>query len=356
MKSFSFFPYYTRSQRRGVMLLFLFIILMQGIIICKDQIFPAKTPSGFQVPIELQQEYDSLKTMALQRKTKKIYPFNPNYLTDYRGYYLGMSVEEIDKVWAYRKQGKYFQNKMEFKQVSGISDSLYNVLEPYINIPVYKRYKPVVRRRIVSTTDINRASISDLQTVKGVGEVLSKRIVKYRKAIGGFKDKKQLNKVYGLEPEVVQRIWKKFQLTEKPAEKNLSVHKLPINTATAEDLKKVYGIGEKLSRRIVNYRDKLGGFTVEDQLNEVYGLSPEVTEQIWKQFKIENPNRNLPKINLNEANIIELAKNPYISYQLAKKIVSYRTINGAFTKFGELLAVEDYPVDKHKLICLYLTL
>ena len=335
----------------------LIIFLLQIFILFQDKIFPPPKFPDEEVPEYLLHQYDSLKTLALQQKKKKIYPFNPNYLTDYRGYFLGMSVEEIDRVLAYRKQGKYFQNKREFKQISGISDSLYVVLEPYINIPVYKKYNYPEKPATVSTTDINKATAEDLRTIYGIGEVLSKRIIKYRNAIGGFTGKEQLNKVYGLEPEVVQRVWKKFKITGlPPSVTKQPEQKLPINSATAEDLKKVYGIGDKLSRRIINYRDKLGGFAVKEQLNDVYGLSPEVIERLWQDFEIKNPNKNIQKIALNEANIIELAKNPYITYQLAKKIVSYRTIHGAFTNFDELLKVEDYPADKHKQITLYLTL
>src|SRR5690606_33714388 len=48
-----------------------------------------------------------------------------------------------------------------------------------------------------------------------------------------------------------------------------------LNTATAEELKSVNGIGDKLSARIVKFRDRLGGFLVDSQLYDVYGLGPE---------------------------------------------------------------------------------
>jgi len=357
LKAFSFFPYFNRSQRRGIILLFVLIFLLQVIIFLQDNMFPVKQEDKYKVPLALQQQYDSLKIIALEKRKKKIYPFNPNYLTDFKAYYLGFSVEEIDRILTFRKQGKFFQNKKEFQQISGISDSLFQVLEPFINIPVYKKYSINNYPVTISTTDINKATATDLQVINGIGAVLSKRIVKYRNMIGGFTRKNQLNKVYGLEPEVIQRVWKKFSIIDmSQKEEPVPLKKLSINSATPEELQKIYGIGEKLSQRIVKYRDKLGGFTVKEQLNEVYGLSPEVIARLWKSYKIVNPNRNIQKIDLNDANIIELSKNPYISYQLAKKIVSYRTIHGAFTNFDQLLKVEDYPGNKHKLITLYLTL
>jgi DNA uptake protein ComE-like DNA-binding protein len=199
------------------------------------------------------------------------------------------------------------------------------------------------------------ATAEDLQTISGIGKVFSERIIKFRNSIGGFTDKKQLNKVYGLEPEVIQKIWQIFYLKSvgKPI---VNYIKKPFNTANETDLQKVNGIGEKLSKRIIKYRDKLGGFTIKEQLNDVYGLKPGVIARIWQQFTIKNPNKKHLKISLNDANIKELAENPYISYQLAKKIVSYRTLHGAFHNFADLLKINDFPKTKFKQITLFLKL
>jgi len=88
----------------------------------------------------------------------------------------------------------------------------------------------------------------------------------------------------------------------------------------------------------------------------VYGLKPEVVKRIWQQFDIKNPNTQIIKISLNDANIKELAKNPYISYKLAKNIISYRTLHGAFLNFGDLLKINDFPKTKFKQITLFLEL
>jgi len=358
MKINTYFPYFNVSQRRGILLLFFLVFILQILIIFSDQFFTTQQQT-VAVDSLLVKQFDSLQQLADKQQQPKIYPFNPNYLTDYKGYYLGMTVEQIDKVLAFRKTGKYFQDKKHFQRISGISDSLYQKLEPYINIPVFKRYENSGAKfaKKSSTTDINKATELDLQTISGIGKVLSARIIKYRNAIGGFTDQTQLNKVYGLEPEVVQRVWKHFsiQAAYLPKE-NFPQQKIPVNTAKAVDFQRVNGIGKKLSIRIEKYRDKIGGFTIPEQLNDVYGLQPDVVQRFWKYFKIENPNQNILKIDLNESNIKELSKNPYISYQLSKKIVSYRTLHGAFTNFDTLLKVEGFPKEKYKQICLYLKL
>jgi len=354
MKNRISLPYFNRQQRRGLFVLGILIVFFQCIIYSFDDFFKPK-PLNISISGQLQKEYDSLRQVALSKKRKKIYPFNPDYLTDYKGYYLGLNVGQIDSVLAFRKRGAHFATKQQFKEVAGLSDSLFTVLEPYIkivnfstkNYPSKNLYQP-------KTRNINKATAQDLQTVSGIGTVLSERIVKYRKSIGGFTDKKQLNKVYGLKPEVAAKVWQKFKLMKSVDKPLVNLVQKPVNEATAEDFKQVYGVGEKLAGRIVKYRQKIGGFTIKEQLNDVYGLSPETIDAFWRHFKLEKPAKIPFKIDLNEANIKELAKNPYIPYQLAKKIVSYRTLHGAFHTFDDLLKVPEYPENKHKQICLYL--
>ncbi len=357
MKPTPLLPDFNRSQRRGIFILLLLIFLGLIAIWQSKRIFKV-SKNNDPIPVALQQQYDSLKKIALQQQKPKIYPFNPNYLSDYKGYVLGLSPKQIDKVTAFRKNGKYFQSKQEFKQVAGLSDSLFSKLEPFIKIPTYKfknrdytnNHKPL------TTNDINLATAEDLQSIYGIGPVLSKRIVKYRNAIGGFTDMSQLNKVYGLESDVVAKIKQNFVLKTNTYKTGKKIVKRPINTATVEELKKIYGIGDRLAERIVKYRQFIGGFSVKEQLNDVYGLSSETINRLWQHYKIENPAKIRSKIDLNKANIKELAKNPYITYQLAKKIVSYRTLNGTFHNFDDLLKVPDYPANKHKQILRFLKL
>lgn len=356
MLFFNNLPTFTRVQRAGIVLLLVLIVGLQ-IVIHRFDNFISTPKTSYQLSLALQKEYDSLRIVTLEKHKKKIFPFNPNYLTDYKGYFLGMNLAEIDRVLAYRKQGKFFNSKQDFKQISGISDSLFQALKPYIKIPEFKKFTtyPTAKNTHISNKNINLATAEDLQTISGIGKVFSERIIKYRNSIGGFTNKKQLNKVYGLEPEVIQKIWQVFYL--KSVDKSMVKYiKKAFNTAGETDLQEVNGIGEKLSKRIVKYRDKLGGFAIKEQLNDVYGLKPEVVERVWQQFEIKNPNQKIIKISLNDANIKELAENPYISYQLAKKIVSYRTLHGAFHNFADLLEINDFPKTKFKQITLFLKL
>ena len=108
-----------------------------------------------------------------------------------------------------------------------------------------------------------------------------------------------------------------------------------INTADTTELKKIRGIGTKLSARIVKFRDKLGGFTHAAQLSEVYGLSPEVLDSLQKYTFIQ-PSFNPKQINLNTATFEELRQHPYLNYNLARIIIAYRTQHGPYQSVDDL--------------------
>jgi DNA uptake protein ComE-like DNA-binding protein len=73
-------------------------------------------------------------------------------------------------------------------------------------------YKPKLQLPIPAThqSNLNTASASDLLPIHGIGPVLSKRIIKYRDAIGGYTHKHQLYKVYGLDSVVALRLFDYF--------------------------------------------------------------------------------------------------------------------------------------------------
>ena len=101
-----------------------------------------------------------------------------------------------------------------------------------------------------------------------------------------------------------------------------------MNHADTNDLKKLKGIGSKLSARIIKYRDNVGGFYTENQVREVFGLDSIVVEEILKYAIIKNP--SLKKIKINEVSTEEF-KHYYIRPYIAKSIIAYRQQHGNFT-------------------------
>ena len=143
--------------------------------------------------------------------------------------------------------------------------------------------------------------------------------------------------------------YSKTTYVKKEKEKPIAID---INTATKEDLMKIYGIGDAISDRILKQKERFGEFISMEQMNDVWGLSPEVIEKLLESFKI-GPNPNPKKIDINNASIKELGQFPYFRYPISKNIVTYRSMNGNI-KLQDLTNIKGFPVDKIQIIALYL--
>lgn len=282
---------FTNQQRTGIFLLFVIIIILQGIYFFVDFSFVEKEFPEKQDWMALQSEIDSLKSSRSAEKTK-VYTFNPNFISDYKGYKLGMSTQEIDRLLAFRKENKYVSSAEEFQEVTKVSDSLLSAMSPLFKFPDWIQNKNVSNRE-------------------------------------------------------------KKEYPKKDYKKEEKIILLDINQASQEDLIKLYGIGEGLSLRILKQKEIFGCFVSMEQMNDIWGLSPEVLLQLNTHFKVVIP-PNIKRIKINDASLKELSQFPYFKYALAKQIVTSRSMNGNFDNIEDLAKIKDFPVDKAKIISLYL--
>jgi DNA uptake protein ComE-like DNA-binding protein len=281
---------FSREQRSGVVLLFGIIIVLQMIYFFVDFSSVSKTSPEKERWLSLQSQIDSMKKEKVDY-VPKIYPFNPNFITDYKGYKLGMSVAEIDRLLAFRNENKYVNSAKEFQAVTKVSDSLLNAISPYFKFPDW------------------------------------------------VKNKRELND------------YKKYENTAFAKKEKMIV--IDINQATKEDLVKVYGIGEAISLRILKFKESLGGFVTMEQMNDIWGLSPEVIENLNMHFKVSAP-PIVKKIDINNASIQELSLFPYFKYPISKNIVTFRSMNGDLKNIEDLTKIKGLSIEKAKIIVLYL--
>lgn len=278
---------FSKSHRSGIVLLLLLMVLVQ---LCYYFISNQKPSTSEDTSwLLVQNEIDSLKQ---NRATKKdtIYPFNPNFITDYKGYKLGMSVQEIDRLHQYRAQNKYVNSAAEFQKVTKVSSDLLQKISPYFKFPDW---------------------------------VTNKSVTSY----------------------------KKFQTY--PTKEKVAIIQKDINAATKEDLIAVYGIGEKTAEKILIEKEKFGAFVSMEQFQFIWGISPEAIEDLQKRFFVKNTS-TITKIAINELSIKELAKFPYFNYALAKEIVIYRSMNNGIKEIADLTKIKGMPNEKIKIIALYL--
>ncbi|NVN19114.1 helix-hairpin-helix domain-containing protein [Muricauda sp. HICW] len=270
---------FNKQERSGIFFLLLIVVVLQcGYYYVKAN--PSNLKSDFALNAVEQTKIDSLKKERFD-KSQKIYPFNPNYLTDYKGYQLGLSSVELDRLFAFREKGKYVNSDKEFQSVTQVSDSLLNVISPYFQFPDWAGKSQTVKRTTshpaneTNIKDLNTATVEELRQVYGIGATLSERIIKFRDRLGGFLVNEQLYDVYGLEPNVVDKALLKFQVVEIPV-----VAKINVNTANAKELSRLVYINSSLASNIVEYRDKNGLFASLQELSQVDGFPTEKLDRI----------------------------------------------------------------------------
>lgn len=111
---------------------------------------------------------------------------------------------------------------------------------------------------------------------------------------------------------------------------------IDVNTADTSILKKIPGIGRVISRNVVNYRNRLGGFYDVRQLLEVKYVDS--TLLVWFQVK----SGVFRKINVNKADIDELRSHPYMDFYKAKSIIDFRRKRGRISSISQLSMFKEF--------------
>lgn len=277
---------FDKKQQRGIfVLMLLLIIFLSGYLYLKSK---PKTALIIEDTSSYQSKLDSIAVIQ-KRRRDTIYPFNPNYITDYRGYKLGLNVEEIDRLHRFRESGNFINSKRDFQKVTQVSDQWLDSISPYFKFPDW-------------VANPNKSFKNNYTT--------------YR---------------------------------------NQKIVAKDINTASADELKKVYGIGPALSNRIIKERERLKGFIDISQVRGIYGLTDSTIIQLNKHFYVTPPAK-FKKIALNTATEEELLSIPYFDDYLVEKLMEQRTLRDGFKSWDKVLLTSRFPQEKLGLIQLYLTL
>jgi competence protein ComEA len=203
----------------------------------------------------------------------------------------------------------------------------------------------------------------------GLNERTIKTILNYRNKGGKFYNPEDLQKIWGLPTGFYDHVAQHIKITSIAQNKSYSpsysitssfekkerkLSAFDINQADTAAFIALPGIGAKLAARIINFRDKLGGFHSIEQIKEIYGL-PDSTYQELKPYFILNKTE-IKKININSATKEELKIHPYIRWQLSNVIIEYRNQHGQFKNISELKNIHLIDETLYNKIAPYLIL
>jgi DNA uptake protein ComE-like DNA-binding protein len=241
----------------------------------------------------------------------------------------------------------------------------------------------------------NDVSVAQLQSM-GVPPLVIVNWIKYREAGGRFFTEEEIRKVYGLDSVLAGRLiqyasckpaiggiggekksvgnfslhsteqWTEtegsfgnktsttavsheskrqpsFQIGESAAEE--SAHwAIEVNTTTAEEWMDFRGVGPVLSKRIVAFREALGGFYSVSQVKEVYGVSQELFDEMVTHLFVDETQMEV--IDVNRTSLRRLKQHPYIDFYQARDIVEYRKEQGSINSLEELKRIPSFDDNK----------
>ena len=305
------------------------------------------------------------------------FAFDPNTASKNEFVRLGLSERTATIILNYREKGGKFFKKEDFKKIYGINLADYERLEPLIQISSTKNEfygkkenDGAVEKSLPQPFNFNPNTATQEEFMRlGLTEKVTKIILNYRNKGGNFRKKEDFAKVFGVTPEMFQMLEPFIQLEEKKTqlagnqptmlpvsaavapEKEVKFGGTDINTADFNTWKNNFGLEDKMANSICNYRNRLGGFAVINQLKEAPVNMPDsIFNRIKPQLK---ESQVLKKININSGTEQELFKHPYIGKK-ASAIVNYRTNYGNFKNTTEVGQAAMAPIEWQLKIGAYL--
>ncbi|QEC41997.1 helix-hairpin-helix domain-containing protein [Pseudobacter ginsenosidimutans] len=219
-----------------------------------------------------------------------LFPFDPNHLTESGWKRLGIPDKVIRTIFNYINKGGQFRKPEDIARIYGMRTPDVKRLMPWVKIAEKSGFTEKSRKMDRNATGtFTRPTVADS---------------------GNF-----------------------TRVTLSPVRRKKYIH-IDINTADTSAWMNFPGIGSRLAFRIVQYREKLGGFHSPDQVGETWALPDSTFQKIrpWLQCNTGV----FRKLSINTAGIEELKQHPYLRWQLANAIVQYRQQHGPFRSAADL--------------------
>lgn len=243
------------------------------------------------------------------------------------------------------------------------ADSFQRVVEHREKKAVIKKTETPSRKVVLAPFDPNLADSIELLDL-GLSPYVARNVLRYREKGGRFRTPESFARIYGLTEEQFETLRPYIRISESFRQKTDTstyvrrdtfavVYKYPkgtlvdVGVADTTELKKIPGIGSGISKAIVGYRNRLGGFYSLEQLREVRFVTPEMME--W--FKLDSISiRPLP---VNRAGLDRLRNHPYLNFYQAKVILEHRKKHGEIKSLSQLSLYEEFTEKDLKRLSAY---
>lgn len=282
---------FTKAQANGSLVLLLLIVIalitnwaIPHFISPNIESTDSSIAKAFSEFEQEQLALNALKNPSSKVSEKTLFAFDPNTIDSNGCLALGLRPKTIHLFLNWRRKGKIFRTKDDFKQVYTLTEEEYNQLQPFINIqqqstteqPFFNK----TQRSIPDKIAINTTDSATLVLLRGIGPTLAHKIIQKRNALGGFHKLEQLIEVYKF-PDTT---W--AMLAEKLIIDGSKINKLNLNTSSLEELSKHPYVGEKIAQNIILLRQGLKRFEKLEQLRQVPLMNEEIYRKIAPYFTL----------------------------------------------------------------------
>jgi|GEM_PF-1419393 len=258
-------PYFrfTQAEKRGAAVLLLLILLVTLLRIFLPNKL-ANNESNISMEIaksrlkNIQSESNEInnnKTTVHNKINKKNIIIDPNTCSVKDLISVGISEFASRNIIKFRDEGGYFVTLNDMYKIYGIDSTIINVISKQIQIDTTNLLNIKIQRKAISNSlkiELNSADTIVLRKIPGIGKVLSKRIVGYRKLLGGFSCTKQLEEIYGVNKNDLNKIISHIKIDTN------CIVKINLNSASERTLKKHPYISTFQAKAIIKLRQYMG--------------------------------------------------------------------------------------------------
>ena len=289
---------FSDRQYRGLLILLPAAVVLVAIAVALELLRPAEQMELDPQSVQTKELYAEKSEPT--EEVVKLQKFNPNTFTYEQLREAGLSKEVAVGIVRWRSYGKVYRLKEDLALVSGMTDSLYSVLKPYIIIDSEVAAKP------------KKYAVAD--SVKQ-------------------------------QPKQLESVAEKVKIIEQPS-------LLELNSADTTQLIAINGIGSKSAAEIVKYRDLLGGYHSVEQISELKCVTEQNYEKILQQICCDSC--KISKIDINFATAKAVSRHPYVSKATLRKIFKHRQLKGGWSRIEEMVEDEILSEDEAKRLAPYL--